>query len=178
MNDNMSRLSIPVNALDHIQGLESAPVTLVEYGDYQCPHCGLAYPIIKAVQKKLGPKLRFVFRNFPLRNMHPFAEPAAQAAEAAGAQGKFWEMHDALYENQDFLDEDEIFKLAEGLSLDMKIYNKDIQDKRYKDKVKKDFMSGVKSGVNGTPSFFINGQRYDGSWDDGSLNQVLMTTGD
>src|ERR1700722_18584079 len=126
MNDNMSSLAIPVNAQDHTQGLSSAPVTLVEYGDYECPHCGHAYPIIKAVQKKLGPKLRFVFRNFPLSNMHPFAQLAAEAAEAAGAQGKFWEMHDAIYENQESLGEEMLEGLAKKLKLDIDSFNNDI----------------------------------------------------
>jgi protein-disulfide isomerase len=169
MNDNMSSLSIPVNAQDHIQGLEAAPVTLVEYGDYECPHCGAAYPIIKAVQKKLGPKLRFVFRNFPLSNMHPFAELAAESAEAAGAQEKFWQMHDAIYENQDSLGEEMLEELAKELKLDTNRFNSDINTRKYKERVRKDFMGGVKSGVNGTPSIFINGERFDESLDEETL---------
>ncbi len=173
MNDNMSRLAIPVNAEDHVQGLESAEVTLVEYGDYECPHCGLAYPIIKAVQKKSGSKLRFVFRNFPLSSMHPFAELAAEVAEVAGAQGKFWEMHDAIYENQDLLGEEMLGELAQKLKLNMNRFNGDINTRKFKDRVKKDFMGGVKSGVNGTPSLFINGERFDGSLDEKTLLKVI-----
>lgn len=169
MNDNQSMLSIPVNDQDHSQGVASAAVTLVEYGDYECPYCGAAYPIIKAVQKKLGSKLRFVFRNFPLNNMHPFAELAAEAAEAAGAQGKFWEMHDAIYENQDSLGEEMLEELAKKLKLDINRFNSDVNTKKYKDRIKKDFMGGVKSGVNGTPSLFINGERFDGNLDEESL---------
>jgi protein-disulfide isomerase len=169
MNDETPSLAVPVNAQDHIQGLESAPVTLVEYGDYECPHCGLAYPVIKAVQKKLGPKLRFVFRNFPLTSMHPYAELAAEAAEAAGAQGKFWEMHDAIYENQESLEEEMIEDLAKKLKLDINRFNSDIKARKFKEHVKKDFLGGAKSGVNGTPSLFINGERFDESLDEESL---------
>src|SRR5277367_627662 len=141
MNEEAPSLAVPVNAQDHIQGLESAPVTLVEYGDYECPHCGAAFPIIKAVQKKLGPKLRFVFRNFPLSYMHPFAEPAAEAAEAAGAQGKFWEMHDAIFENQEYLGQDDLFQdLAKNLKLDLSLFQSEIGAKKYKEHVRKDFM--------------------------------------
>jgi len=169
MNDGAPSLAVPVNAQDHIQGSESAPVTLVEYGDYECPHCGVAFPIIKAVQKKLGPKLRFVFRNFPLSNMHPFAELAAEAAEAAGAQEKFWEMHDAIYENQESLGEEMLEELAQKLKLDINRFNSDIKARKFKEHVKKDFLGGAKSGVNGTPSLFINGERFDESLDEEAL---------
>jgi len=173
MNDDMPTLVVPVNTQDHIQGLESAPVTLVEYGDYECPNCAAAYPIIKAVQKKLGPKLRFVFRNFPLSNMHPFAELAAEAAEAAGAQGRFWEMHDAIYENQESLGEEMIEELAQKLKLDINRFNSDIKNRKFKEHVKKDFLGGAKSGVNGTPSLFINGERFDESLDEKTLITVI-----
>src|SRR5271154_3034847 len=174
MNEEAPSLAVPVNAQDHIQGLESAPVTLVEYGDYECPHCGAAFPIIKAVQKKLGPKLRFVFRNFPLTYMHPFAELAAEAAEAAGAQGKFWEMHDAIYENQESLGEEMLEELAQKLKLDINRFNSDIEARKFKEHVKKDFLGGAKSGVNGTPSLFINGERYDESLDEETLIKVIQ----
>src|SRR5580704_7109943 len=169
----MSKLSIPVNAEDHIQGLESASITLVEYGDYECPYCGAAYPIIKRVQKKLGAKLRFVFRNFPLKNMHPFAELAAESAEAAGAQGKFWEMHDAIYENQESLGEEMIEELAKRLKLDINRFNSDIKTRKFKEHVRKDFLGGAKSGVNGTPSLFINGERFDESPDEETLIKAI-----
>jgi protein-disulfide isomerase len=173
MSDDMPILAVPVNAQDHIQGLESAPVTLVEYGDYECPHCGAAFPIIKAVQKKLGPNLRFVFRNFPLSYMHPFAELAAEAAEAAGAQGKFWEMHDAIYENQESLGEEMIEGIVQELKLDVNRFNSDIKARKFKEHVRKDFIGGAKSGVNGTPSLFINGERFDESLDEETLIKVI-----
>jgi protein-disulfide isomerase len=163
------KLKPPVGANDHIQGPAKAPVTLVEYGDYQCPYCGEAYPIVKALQKRLGDKVRFVFRNFPLGEMHPHAEHAAEAAEAAGAQGKFWEMHDLLYENQDALDDEDLAKYARALHLDVPRFVKEMAGQAYTERVRGDFRSGVRNGVNGTPSFFINGARHDGPFDLASL---------
>jgi protein-disulfide isomerase len=168
-----ARLSVPVGKSDHMAGGESASVTLVEYGDYQCPFCGQAYPIIKAIQRKLGPRLRFVFRNFPLSNAHPFAELAAEAAEAAGAQGKFWEMHDLLYENQANLGQELAVESAGKLSLDVDRFIEDLKNRRFRERVRHDFTGGVRSGVNGTPCFFINGDRFDGSWANGDLNEAL-----
>ncbi len=167
-------LAVSVSATDHAQGAADAPVTLVEYGDYQCPYCGAAYGIIKAVQKHLGKKLRFVFRNFPLNQAHPMAELAAEAAEAAGAQGKFWEMHDALYENQDQLGQELIEALVERLSLDATRFEADLEGRKFQSRVKHDFMGGVRSGVNGTPGLFINGERYDESWDEEPLTAALL----
>ena len=167
-------LSTAVSANDHVQGPDDAPVTLVEYGDYQCPYCGAAHPIVKAVQKRLGDKLRFVFRNFPLNQAHPMAELAAESAEAAGAQGKFWEMHDALYENQDRLGQELIESLVEQLQLDAARFEADLEERKFQSRVKHDFMGGVRSGVNGTPGFFINGARYDGSWDEEPLTAALL----
>ncbi|HEV7930181.1 MAG TPA: DsbA family protein, partial [Nitrosospira sp.] len=158
---------------DHIQGPETWLVTLVKYGDYECPHCATAYGIIQTVQARLGHVLRFVFRNFPLSQVHPHAELAAEAAEAAGAQGKFWEMHDALYENQPALSPELIAALAQGLGLDMERFNEDLASGRFRERVKRDFMGGVRSGVAGTPTFFINGERYEGGWDEASLLNVL-----
>ena len=166
-------LMIPVGSDDHVQGAPASPVTLVEYGDYQCPYCMKAYLIVKLLQGQLGPQLRFIFRNFPLSQIHPQAELAAEAAEAAGAQGQFWAMHDALYENQPALGPELIEALARGLKLDMGRFNNDLESGRFQERVKHDFMGGVQSGVNGTPAFFINGERYDGSWDETSLAAVL-----
>lgn len=151
---------------DHVQGSASAPVTLVEYGDYQCPYCGMAYPIVKSLQRALGNKLRFVFRNFPLSDSHEFADHAAQAAEAAGAAGKFWEMHDTLYENQEQLSDRDLVTYAEQLGLDTTQLVRDLEEGTYAGRVREDFRSGVRSGVNGTPTFFVNGSRYDGGWND------------
>jgi len=149
---------------DHIQGPAGAPVTLVEYGDYECPYCGAAYPIVKEVQSRLGDGLRFVFRNFPITSIHPQAEIAAEAAEAAGAQGKFWQMHDWIYEHQDTIAPDDLLAAAAVLGLDVNIFAADMTAHRHEKKIREDFMSGVRSGVNGTPTFFINGVRHDGGY--------------
>jgi protein-disulfide isomerase len=151
---------------DHVQGSASAPVTLVEYGDYQCPYCGMAYPIVKSLQQALGDQMRFVFRNFPLRDSHPNAEHAAEAAESAGAQGSFWEMHDTLYENQEQLEDSDLLAYAKALGLDFAQVARDLENGTYVKRVREDFRSGVRSGVNGTPTFFVNGARYDGGWND------------
>jgi protein-disulfide isomerase len=166
-------LTLPVGPRDHAQGPTSATLTLVEYGDYECPYCGRAYPIVKAVQKRLGAKLRFVFRNFPLAEIHPHAENAALAAEAAGELGKFWEMHDALFENQRSLGQSQLASYAEALGLDAGAFSKQLHSQPLIERVREDFMSGVRSGVNGTPTFFINGHRFDGSWDFAGLVEAL-----
>ena len=158
------RLTPPVSARDHVAGPDDAPVTLVEYGDYECPHCGRAHPVVKAVQRQLGDQLRFVFRNFPLAEAHPHALVAAQAAESAGAQGRFWEMHDMIFEHQDALELQDLAGYAELLGLDVERFERDLETGTYAKKVRDDFRSGVRSGVNGTPTFFLNGERYDGSW--------------
>ncbi len=168
------KLSVEVSKDDHIQGEKNAPVTLVEYGDYECPVCGAAYPIVKDIQKKLGVNLRFVFRNFPLSEMHPHAAQAAEAAEAASAQGKFWEMHDALYENQGNLSERDLLDYSEKIGLDENQFATDLQNETYADKIQTDFESGVESGVNGTPTFFVNGVRFDGDWQNGELLDALQ----
>ena len=166
---DQARLSPPVTDRDHTQGPAQAALTLVEYGDYECPHCGRAYPIVKEVQRRLGPKLRFVFRNFPLAEAHPHAQHAAEAAEAAGGQDRFWEMHDALFEHQRSLDDRHLVQYAEALGLDLQQFQQDLTSHAYAGRVREDFRSGVKSGVNGTPTFFINGVRYDDSWDVATL---------
>ncbi len=160
----MSKLAVPVSAKDHVEGSATAPVTLVEYGDFQCPSCGEAEPIVKKLQKHFGDKLRFVFRNFPLE-MHPWAEHAAEAAEFAGAHNKFWEMHDALFQHQSNLADTALVKIAKELGLPADELGKALADEKYGAKVKADFDGGVKSGVTGTPMFYLNGQRYDDSYD-------------
>ena len=169
----MSQLKPPVGTHDHVQGPAKAPVTIVEYGDYECPYCGQAYPITKALQDQLGNQLRFVFRNFPLAEAHPHAEHAAEAAEAAAAQDKFWEMHDLLYENQDALEDEDLVQYAKTLHLDVPRFVEDMEEHRYADRVREDFRNGVKSGVNGTPVFFINGARHDGPFDLRSLMAAI-----
>lgn len=171
----MTQLKPPVNSKDHIQGKNSAPLELVEYGDYQCPHCGHAYPIIKNVQLNLGDDLKFVFRNFPLSEIHPDAFNAAVAAEAAGLQQKFWEMHDIIFENQQELDFVSLFLYAKKIGLDLERFKNDIQKNTLITKVEQDFESGVRSGVNGTPSFFINGKKYNGNWEENVLTLYLKS---
>jgi protein-disulfide isomerase len=160
----MASLTIPVGPNDHIQGDESASVVLVEYGDYQCPHCGRAHPIVKRVQNHFGDRLAFVFRNFPLNEAHPFAEMAAESAEFAGAGGQFWEMHDAIFENQEELGEPMLVELAESLGLSGNELKEAIQNHTFATRVKEDFRGGVRSGVNGTPTFYINGERHEGAF--------------
>ena len=166
-------LTLPVGERDHVRGPSNAPVTLVEYGDYECPHCGRAYPIVKAVQGRVGNELRFVFRNFPLRESHPHAQRAAESAEAAGAQGRFWEMHDRLFERQFALDDEYLIEYAGDLGLDVERFRAELVGRVYEPRVREDFRSGVRSGVNGTPTFFINGRRHDGPFDFDSLLVVI-----
>jgi len=165
----MATLKTPVTPEDHVQGPESAAATLVEYGDYECPHCGRAHPIVKRVQKHFGKGLRFVFRHFPLTEIHPHAESAAETADFGGAHGKFWEMHDGLFENQDRLGGPLYLELARDLALPPAQLQQALEEGKYKDRVRADFSSGVRSGVNGTPTFFINGIRHDGPFDYESL---------
>jgi protein-disulfide isomerase len=171
----MSQLKPAVNSNDHIQGENTAPLELGEYGDYQCPHCGRAYPIIKKMQRSFGDDLKFVFRNFPLSEIHPDAFNAAVAAEAAGLQQRFWEMHDIIFENQRALDFESLFFYAKKIGLDLERFKNDIQKNSLITKVEQDFESGVRSGVNGTPSFFINGNKYNGDWEEGMFTQYLKS---
>jgi protein-disulfide isomerase len=160
----MATLKVTVNESDHIQGEINAPITLAQYGDYQCPGCRQAYPIVKQVQQHFGKKLRFVFRNFPLNEIHPFAEVAAETAEFSGAHNKFWEMHDLIYENQDQLGIPLLLELAAFLKLDQNELKIALQNGIYRGKVKSDFLSGIHSGVPGTPTFFINNKIHNGSY--------------
>ncbi len=159
----MTQLILPVSRRDHIKGPRSAPVTVVEYGDYECPYCGLAYSFVKDLEQSLGDLLCFAFRNFPFVTVHPHCEHAAEAAEAAASQGKFWEMHDCLFEHQQALHDRDLVQCAVGIGLDVPMFIREMTAHRYADRVREDFLSGVRSGVNGTPAFFINGARYQGS---------------
>jgi len=169
----VAKLSIAVSSKDHRQGDPAAPCTLVEYGDYQCPSCGQAYPIVKRVQKHFGKRLSFVFRNFPLSQMHRYAESAAETAEFAAAHDKFWQMHDLLYENQDRLGNELWIELAQELHLASAQLTEALETKEFQPRVKADFSGGVRSGVNGTPTFFINSVRHDGSYDFASLVEAI-----
>lgn len=177
------QLTPPVTAADHAAGPDDAPVTLVEYGDYECPHCGFAHPVVKTVQHELGSQLRFVFRNFPLAEAHPHARLAAEAAEAAAAQGKFWEMHDIIFEHQDALEVEDLLGYAKSLGLDVARFAHELEAGTYTKRVRDDFRNGVRSGVNGTPTFFVNGSRYEGSWANkpafvGALREAAGQTAD
>jgi protein-disulfide isomerase len=167
------KLTPQVGHRDHIEGPDTASVTLVEYGDYECSHCGRAYSIVKALQKRFGKQLRFVFRNFPLREIHPYAEAAAETAEFAATHGKFWEMHDLIFENQNSLSEQMLGELAQRLTLDRQALREALGSGAFAERVQRDFSSGVRSGVNGTPTFFINGQRHDGDFELETLLQVI-----
>jgi protein-disulfide isomerase len=171
-NEEIGKLNLPVNDLDHMQGPRTASVNLVEYGDYECPYTGQAYPIVKEIQKRLGNELLFVFRNFPLREIHPHAQHAAEAAEVAAAQGKFWDMHDYLFEHQRALDDNHLLKYAATLVIDTDKFRKEMSGHIYASQIDKSLGEGIASGVEGTPTFFINGVRHNGSWD---LETLLAT---
>jgi len=166
--DSTGTLTPPVSDRDHAQGPSNAKVTLVEYGDYECPYCGSADPIVKKLQHQLGPQMRFVFRNFPLREAHPHALHAAIAAEAVGVHGEdqFWQMHDLLYRNHDALEDEDLVGYAESIGVPGAEVVDAFAGGKLAERVRADFRSGIRSGVNGTPTFFVNGERYDGNWTD------------
>jgi protein-disulfide isomerase len=163
-SNRMATLKAPITSVDHIRGPNDAPVTLVEYGDYECPYCGAAHPIVKRVREHFGKKLRFVFRNFPITAMHPHAESAAETAEFAGAHGVFWNMHDGFFESQDRMGQRLLFTLVEAMGLSAPALQHALDTRAYTQKVRADFVGGVRSGVNGTPCFFVNNDRHDGSY--------------
>jgi protein-disulfide isomerase len=163
----------PVSARDHAQGPTTAPITLVEYGDYECPHCGHAYPIVKQMQKEFGDQLRFVFRNFPLNEIHPNAEHAAEAAEFAATVGKFWPMHDLLFEHQQHLKPADLRRYAEQLELDLRRYDAEMADHVYLQRVQEHLASGRASHVRGTPTFFVGGTLVDTSFGFEALQHAI-----
>jgi NhaA family Na+:H+ antiporter len=167
--DDSPKLKPPIGDRDHIYGPADAPVTLVEYGDYECPHCRQVHPIINELRSRFGDRLRYIFRHFPLTSLHPHAPLAAEAAEAAAAQGKFWEMHDLLFQHQEALNREDLLHYATLLDLDRERFEQELEQGIHKERVREDFRSGVRSGANGTPTFFLNNQRYDGPWDLDSL---------
>jgi protein-disulfide isomerase len=158
----MSALSHPVSDRDHASGPADARVTLVEYGDFECPHCGALHPLVQAARKAFGGNLRFVFRHFPLRSSHPHALAAAKAAEAAGEQGRFWEMHDRLYRRQAELSDADLERHARDLGLDLERFRGSLGSRAHEERIRQDLASAAESGARGTPSLFINGERYDG----------------
>lgn len=158
----MSSLKVPVTDEDHRQGNTEAACVLVEYGDYECPHCRAAHSVVKKLERHFGQKLLFVFRNFPLTNIHPFAEAAAETAEFAAERGKFWEMHDLIFENQERLGLPLFAELTRQLGFDPDELTLRLAQGTYKPRIRADFTGGVRSGVNGTPTFFIDGTRNNG----------------
>lgn len=158
---------------DHVRGGSDAAVTLIEYGDFQCPYCARAHAALTELQRQHGDRLRLVYRHLPLSDLHPLAQPLAEAAEAAGAQGKFWEMHDALFENQGMLDEDALPALAGAMRIDAGRLRDELESGRYRDKVLAQAEQGRAAGASGTPSFFINGERYHGDSDHASLAEAI-----
>jgi protein-disulfide isomerase len=165
----MNRLTVPVSKRDHIRGSPDAPVVIVEYGDFECPHCAAAYPVVRKLERDLPDTLAVVFRHFPLVTVHPHAELAAEAAESAAAQGSFWKMHDMLFENQEALEPADLLKYAAGLGLDLKRFAHDLAEHAFAPEVRADVVSGAQSGVTGTPAFFVNGARHLGGYDEASL---------
>jgi protein-disulfide isomerase len=160
--DDHARLALPVGEGDHVQGSATASVTLVEYGDYECPYCRAAVAIVQELQRVLPDQLRFVFRHFPLERVHPRANRAAEAAEAAASQGKFFEMHAALFEHQTALEDEDLLRYAAELDLDTARFSADLEAHTHASRVREDFRGGVRSGVRGTPTFYLNDARYDG----------------
>jgi protein-disulfide isomerase len=169
----MSRLTPPVSERDHVLGPADARVTLVEYGDYECPHCGALHPVIESARKAFGGNLRFVFRHFPLRASHPHALAAAKAAEAAGEQGRFWEMHHRLYQRQTHLEDGDLVEHARSIGLDVARFEREQVAREHEVRIREDLVSAAQSGAAGTPSLFINGELYQGSLDRGDVFAAL-----
>jgi protein-disulfide isomerase len=166
-------LVLPVSTSDHFEGSLDAPIILLEYGDYECPHCTAAHPAVKEIQAELAHRLCFAYRHFPLVEIHPYAEPAAEAAEAASGQGRFWAMHDTLFEHSPALDYPDLVRYAARIGLDLVWFRREMERRHYLPCVQEDMESGVASGVRGTPTFFINGVRHEGGYDLSSLLTAL-----
>ncbi|HEX5323798.1 MAG TPA: thioredoxin domain-containing protein [Capsulimonadaceae bacterium] len=173
ISDAPATLTPAVSSRDHIRGPEDAPVTLLEYGDFECPHCRDAARIVGRLQTHFGDKLRFAFRHFPLLEIHPFAELAAEAAEAAGAQGKFWPMFNALFSHQRQLEAEDLAQYAGKIALDTSRFEADVAQHVYIERISEDIASGNASGVRGTPTYFINGVLYQGGYDLESLQAAI-----
>jgi protein-disulfide isomerase len=169
-----TRLVVPVSERDHRQGPDTAAVTLVQYGDYECPYTRRSTWVVQAIQQQLGEQLRFIYRNFPLTEIHPHALHAALAAESAAAQGKFWEMHDYIFHHQRTLEDADLAGFAEAVGLDLQQYTRDMAERRALARIEEDVKGGERSGVQGTPTFFINGVMYRGSWEQDALLPALQ----
>jgi protein-disulfide isomerase len=174
MQSESKMLTLPVGPRDHIIGPADAPVTVVEYGDYECPFCGQAHKIVAELIYRMPRTMRYVYRHFPLATVHPHAQQAAEAAEAAGAQRKFWEMHNMLFTNQDSLDLQSLTRYAGLLGLDLARFSNELAQRVHAPRVREDFLSGARSGVNGTPTFFINGARHNRGYDLRTLSSVIQ----
>jgi protein-disulfide isomerase len=172
----MPELTPPLSAEDHVDGLDRAELELVMFGDFQCPYCTAAYPIVRRIRGQLSGRLLFAFRHFPLRDVHPDAQRAAEAAEAASAQGAFWEMHDAMYESRGALAREDLIHRATELGLDSDKFTEELDSSVHAPRVQRDVDSGLASGVTGTPGFFVGGRLYGGSFDAASLTTALETT--
>lgn len=166
---DLSKLLLPIQPDDHVHGSPDAPYTLVEYGDYECPDCGRLFVTLRQLYDQLSNDFRLIFRHYPRSGIHPHAQQAAEAAEAAGAQGKFWEMHDLLFEHQNALGKKDLYKYAEHLSLDETRFREALKHHTYEDRVREDFRRGVANGVFGTPGLFINGIRCNATLDPASV---------
>jgi protein-disulfide isomerase len=173
-HDAVRKLTVPVTiGLDHVRGSVNAPITIVEYGDFECPYTGMAYPIVKELMKQFNEKIYFVYRNFPLNDIHPHAQHAAEAAEAAATQDKFWQMHDYLFEHQKALGDHHLLEYAQKVGLNIDRFKKEMSGHIYASLINKSLKSGIDSGVEGTPTFFVNGERYEDSWDLDTLSSFL-----
>lgn len=179
MNEKSSKpqLTVPVNSNDHSEGPEDAPITLIEYGDFECDSCLVAYPIIKRLRETMGDRMQFVFRNFPINDTHPHAEAAAEAAECAAEQGKFWEMHDKLFEHQTALDDTHLRDYAQECGCDPSLFDREMAEHKFAGKVQADYEGGYASGVAGTPTFFINGMRHEGFFRYENLLEAVQKAG-
>jgi protein-disulfide isomerase len=173
-----ARLRVPISREDHSLGPENASITLIEYGDFECPHCARAFAAVHRLLDALEGDLRFIYRHFPVTQIHPHALERARAAEAAGLQGRFWEMHALLYENQEEVGEDSLLSFARTLGLDLSRFEADQGSPQVQEKIERDIEGGVRGGVNGTPTFFVNGVRYDGDWSrPGFLEELMQAAG-
>jgi protein-disulfide isomerase len=175
--NNSVDLVLPVGTRDHIEGLLTAPIILVEYGDYQCPYCAQAVEIVRELQYELGDRLCYVFRHFPLTELHPHAIRAAEAAEAAAVQHKFWEMHYQLFQHQSALSDTNLWHYARNLGLNVDRFESDLNKEQHLRHIQEDMRTGEESGVDSTPTFFINGVHHFADWDTGTLLNAMPHQG-